>query len=300
MRSRIWLLSAMIAATVGVVACANAQLATDSDAVGDALDPDAPVVDAPDPDAPDPDAPAPDAPDPDAADPDAPEEPDASTCPRSPCDILEQCGCTAGRACDVNFSNPSSGTSACRNAGLDDEADECSNATECAAGYVCSGGSCRRYCDHVNETDNECPGAGGACLKTLYNLSQPVPNAPRICTIHCNPASQLNSNACPSGWACHAYVDEGGAGTADDRFVTDCDPSPGSGGGIGSPCTSNRDCGRGNDCVEFPSPIGKVCRPTCECDGTNCSAGACPSGGGTCHGYSSPLIIGNATYGVCY
>ena len=163
-------------------------------------------------------------------------------------------------------------------------------ASTCAAEHVCVG-RCRRYCT----TDDDCPGAGGLCIIHLTTGNPPT-NIPGVltCTTDCVP-TQTTSAACPASWGCHIYRESGGAL----RYLTDCAPSPASGGTVGATCASNNDCRPGLDCVNL-SQGGPQCRPSCICPGGNCAAGTCPGGSGSCRAYVEPVTIGPVSYGACF
>lgn len=232
---------------------------------------------------------------------DAPIDGPVSTCARQPCDILTQCGCEATPntpVCDLDFANLATGATKCRADNFHGtETTTCTMATTCAADHVCVGGRCRMYCDD----DNDCPGAGGLCIIALNASGAPIPDAPKTCTTDCVP-SQTANPTCPTGWACHVYQDNPDGSTmpnGDERYLTDCDAPPGTGGGVGAACTGNPSCQPGLDCVTL-NPGGNQCRPSCMCPGGNCAAGACTAGSGSCHGFTTPVVIGAVTYGTCF
>lgn len=181
----------------------------DATADEDASPIDAPPIDGPAIDAPAIDASpidgavAIDAAPPDATPPDA-MPPDANTCPTSPCDLVEQCGCSTTQACDIDFTDLD-GT-ACRGITVaGDENDTCTSVSQCDAGYVCLGGSgtssCTRYCDD----DADCGTPRGQCvLQIVDDMQQPIPGAV-ACSSNCDPANTTNA-ACPSGWSCDLYT----------------------------------------------------------------------------------------------
>lgn len=229
----------------------------------------------------------------DAAGIDASIDAPGSQCSRQPCSILPQCGCDdpARPVCDLDRNNLPTGATACRADNFGGtESTVCTMATTCAAEHVCVG-RCRRFC----EDDDDCPGAGGLCIIDLTYGNPPmnVPGA-TTCTTDCIP-TQANNATCPSGWACHIYRESDGA----QRYLTDCDAPPASGGGTGAVCADNGDCRPGLDCVNL-NPGGPQCRPTCICPGGNCAAGTCTGGSGSCRGYTTPVVIGPVTYGACF
>jgi hypothetical protein len=218
----------------------------------------------------------------------------SSQCSRQPCSILPQCGCEATSAtpvCDLDFDNLPVGATECRADNFHGtEATVCSRATTCAAEHVCLG-RCRRYCDD----DDDCPGAGGLCIVRITTGNPPV-YVPDVttCTTDCAP-TQVPSAACPPSWGCHIAVEAGGA----QRFFTDCEPAPPTGGNAGDVCVDNGDCRPGLDCITF-NMTSKQCRPSCICPGGVCGNGTCPPGTGTCRALSPNAVIGPVTYGSCH
>ncbi len=223
--------------------------------------------------------------------------PDADlTCPTQPCDLLDQCGCGANQACDLDGNNLETGGTICRAVTASgDELDTCASGSECAAGFVCIGnpGRCRRYCDD----NGDCPGDGGLCVINLSYNGNPIPGAV-TCSTHCDPIAN-NNNGCPATWGCHlySYDPDGVPGNGDEMYLSDCDAPPANGGGVGSSCSGSGDCLPGNDCVTING--SSSCRPTCLCPGGNCGSGSCPGGSGSCYGYDPAIVIGGLTYGVC-
>jgi hypothetical protein len=230
---------------------------------------------------------------------------DASTCPGTPCSILDQCGCESTPTtpvCDLDFQMLTTGATKCRMRNttvVGDETQTCTMTTTCAALHVCVGGRCRKYCDD----DDDCAGPGGLCIIDLTqgNPPMPIPGAPVTCTTDCIP-TQASNATCPPTWACHVFLDDptpAAPDSGDERYLSDCLAPPQSGGGVGASCTGNQNCAAGLDCVTL-NPGGTQCRPTCNCPGGNCAAGSCPTGTGTCRGFSPPVVIGTATYGTCF
>lgn len=282
----------MITALLGLLAGACAT----SDA-GGGVSPDAdPLAPDADPNAPDADPNAPDA-DPAAPDANPATSIDASNgCSKQPCSLSPQCGCPTNQACDLKNSELSTGGTECRavnTAGTDTST--CTAPETCASGYVCLGspGQCRRWC----VGDNDCPGAGSLCLlEVTYTGGNTVPGAV-TCSKNCDPAGNVNPTGCPTGWGCHVYADDpdGTFGNGDERFLTDCTPTPATGGGDGATCTSNNSCAAGYDCISLTSggTTTMQCKQTCVYGGGVCATG-------TCQRFAEPRpVIGGVEYGVC-
>lgn len=235
-----------------------------------------------DPNAPDADPNAPD------ANPAGTIDANTGTCPKSPCALVEQCGCTSPQVCDLDSAQFPSGGTECRDVltpGTED--DTCASVFDCAAGYVCVGDSCRKYCNE----DTDCSGPGGICLVQLqYGGGNDIPGAV-VCTVDCQP-NLVTGNSCPAGYGCHLYYydPDGVADNGDEVNITDCDPPPASGGALNASCTTNDQCNPGLDCITVNGT--PQCKYTCTLPG-----GTCPSG--TCQGFTDPAIVGGVEYGVC-
>ncbi|HVV84277.1 MAG TPA: hypothetical protein VHE35_14490 [Kofleriaceae bacterium] len=217
----------------------------------------------------------------------------ANACSHQPCSILPQCGCEqtpSTPVCDLDFDMPAGAATKCRADMFGGtEGTTCSRATTCAAEYVCVG-RCRHYCDD----DSDCAGPGGLCIQPLEFDGAPLPGI-KLCTTSCAPSSTTNP-LCPTGWGCHLYREDSG----DRRYFSECEPAPATGGDLGDACQVSKDCQAGLDCFNDGSGMGLRCTANCLCPGGDCSAGVCPAGAGTCHGYTTPATLGTATYGRCY
>lgn len=222
--------------------------------------------------------------------------PDAGgTCPKSPCDLVQQCGCSSPQVCDLNSAQFPSGGTACRDVlSPGTENNDCGSQFDCAGGNVCIGTACRKYCN----VDADCSGEGGLCIVQLTFGSPPtdIPGA-KVCTRSCEPEKPTANGCPPSENACHIYQydPDGTPNSGDEELLTDCDPA--GGGGNNASCTTNgsRDCQAGYDCVNTGS---LVCKQNCQCPSPgNCAGGVCTTG--TCTAYSEPLMIGTTEYGVC-
>ncbi len=236
----------------------------------------------------------PNAPDADPAAPDANPQgtPDADpNCPKQPCDLYAQCGCQTGWACDLDGANLATGATQCRAVSTQGtETASCSANEACAIGYTCLGspGHCYRYC----ENDAACAsnGPGALCLLQItYGGGTSVPGA-TACTKSCDPTSTAQPSGCPTGMACRLYVDDpdGNFGSGDERFLTDCDSKPATGGGDGTTCSSSSDCAAGYSC------LGSACTQTCVYGSGTCA------GGRICTRYAAPQpVVGGVEYGYC-
>lgn len=236
------------------------------------------------------------------ADPDAPDanpttggaDANDGTCPTAPCDLVQQCGCQPGWACDLDGTMVATGGTECRGVNAQGmEASTCSAVEDCAAGYICIGANpaqCRRYC----ATDADCTGGGSLCLISITSGGNPVPGAV-TCTKDCDAVATANPTGCPTGMACHLFVDDPDnslpTASGDERFLTDC-LTAGAGTDNAS-CAANgmTDCAPGHDCVNLGG--NNVCKQTCAYPGGACAVGACQR-------YAAPRpIINGQEYGVC-
>ncbi len=213
---------------------------------------------------------------------------DGSTCPTTPCDLHAQCGCGAGQACDIDFSDLD-GT-ACRGvATAGDENDTCTAINQCAVGHVCLGdgtnSSCAEYCD----ADADCNAPRGQCVIQLNNASsQPIPGAV-VCSSNCNPATTANP-LCPTGWTCDLFSATFG-GT--DHDIVDCRVTGAR--QLDQTCSATMACAAGLTCTNTgtSSICLKVCtRPA----GTECATVS----GSTCTSFNPTFVVGGSEYGVCF
>jgi hypothetical protein len=206
---------------------------------------------------------------------------DANTCPTLPCDLHVQCGCTPPLTCDIDFTDLM-GTS-CRAVNVPGtETSTCASFSECAAGHVCVGGRCHRYCS----VDGDCSQPRGLCAIQLTDqMSNPIPGA-TTCSSNCNPIDSA-AGGCPAGQKCGFFE---GIGMRD---IVDC-TTPGA-GAIGATCTTDATCSSNTYCTTYNTQTRcrKVCNRTT--GGSECAAVP----GTTCVGFTTPLTIGGTEYGIC-
>ncbi|MBI4511552.1 MAG: hypothetical protein HY698_18100 [Deltaproteobacteria bacterium] len=208
--------------------------------------------------------------------------PDSSsgTC-NSPCELVSQCGCPADQACDLDNSQLATGGRTCRviiTPGT--ETSTCNGISQCAAGYTCVSGVCRKYC----ADDTRCTGPGGVCTQLTYDSTNPKPiPGGKVCSANCDP---LTGTGCPNGWGCNVYQDD------NDRFFTECRPAGSS--GQDAACLDNEDCQAGFTCVNIDI-LTRACLRNC-----NAITGAgCNASDPVCYSFVTPVKVGNTTYGVC-
>ncbi|HLU67158.1 MAG TPA: hypothetical protein VKZ63_12830 [Kofleriaceae bacterium] len=230
-----------------------------------------------------------------------------AACPGEPCDLYNQCGCSAGEACDLDNSQLATGATECRpiEAGGQSQSN-CTRDEQCAAGYGCFGnpGQCRKFC----EGDRDC-GRGYCMIQIVYDAGggdwQPVPDA-TVCTKSCKPESATGSG-CPQDpqLGCgFGYRDPNGQpGSGDEFWYTDCRPV--GSGGDAADCSANgdADCLPGFGCFPITYTDDSVrdeCRQICVwAVGGVEGEQACAVG--TCHQFGGGgLFIGDTEYGLCF
>jgi hypothetical protein len=221
---------------------------------------------------------------------------DASTCPTSPCDLHQQCGCTSPLVCDIDFTDLM-GT-ACR--GVNQAGTETSNCTQggtpqssyCAGGYVCVGlgadASCKKYCD----ANSDCGQPRGQCVIQLTNGTMPIAGA-TTCSSNCNPMNSA-AGGCPAGDKCGFFTANDPVLTGgQDVDIVDC-TTPGA-GAHGATCTNDTSCASDTFCTNVNSQLR--CRRVC--NRANGNADCAGLAGTTCIGFTMPLVVGGTEYGVC-
>ncbi len=238
-----------------------------------------------DPNRPDADPSRPDA---DPSQPDAdPGAPDADTtpCATAPCDLVDQCGCSAATpACDIDFTDLMG--NACRAVTVPGEADDtCASNPQCAAGYVCLGGStgprsCKEYCD----ADLDCGTPRGKCVVQLTNNSMPIAGAV-VCSSNCDPIPNTSAE-CPPNFGCDLFS---ATFNTVEHDILDC-RQPGT-RTQGQSCSASQICNAGLTC--FNNGTGDVCGEICRPG----MVGDCTAG--TCGGFSTAFIVAGQEYGVC-
>lgn len=212
-------------------------------------------------------------------------KPDANTCVTQPCDLHEQCGCSAVQACDIDFTDLM-GTECRGITAMGMEADTCSSVAACARGYVCVGSganaSCQKYCNDAAD----CEAPRGQCVIALVDQNQmPIPNAV-TCSSNCDPAAITNAQ-CPATWSCDLF-----SSTFQGAPKTFADCRKAGTAAQGAACSATVACAAGLTCVNTgtASECAKICpRP----QNTGCP------GGTTCGSFTTPFVIAGQEYGAC-
>jgi hypothetical protein len=216
---------------------------------------------------------------------------DGNNCATQPCDILSQCGCVGGSACDVDGTDLN-GT-ACRTiaATAVGEGGGCSNVSGCQAGTVCLGnapGVCKKYCD----ANTDCGQPRGQCLIEITDGTNPIPGVPKTCSSSCDPTN-VAAGGCPAAANVKCGLFNTGA-TTNINFVDcaaagtlvqggNCGPSPG----------NDALCGPNFLCTSVTAGVF-ACRRTCIVGGTGICVGA-----QTCIPFNPVFMLGAVNYGVC-
>jgi hypothetical protein len=222
---------------------------------------------------------------------DAPQAIDGNNCAMQPCDILAQCGCATGTACDIDGMDLDG--SACRTVAATAQAEggSCANTSGCQGGTVCLGspGVCKKYCDE----NSDCGQPRGQCLIEITDGTNPIPNIPKTCSANCDPVN-VAAGGCPSGMKCGFFTT--GAPTNID-FV-DCDGAgtlvQGGNCEIGTTNTGNDAlCGPDFLCTTLNNTDFN-CRHIC-----NRTANTGCVGAQTCIAFNPVLMVSGTEYGVC-
>jgi len=221
--------------------------------------------------------------------------PDANGCTQQPCDILPQCGCAAGSACDFDL-NDLIGT-ACRAVTVMGHQDaKCNFLADCDIDYTCvqdTGGlsSCHKYCT----SNTDCALPRGQCVIDLTNgvTNDPLPGIPTLCSSGCDPLS-TTSGTCATGMKCALFYEPHQGVT---YSIVDC--AAAGTGTNGANCKQNNMqndalCAPGFYCTTTDGGQNYACRKMCDktMPGTSC-------GNQTCRSFDTPFVLSSIEYGVC-
>ncbi|MSP17738.1 MAG: hypothetical protein EXR73_14230 [Myxococcales bacterium] len=210
--------------------------------------------------------------------------PDAASNCDTPCELISQCGCGAGEACDLDGSQLPTGGTMCRPVTTPGtETSTCASGTDCARQYVCLGltdAQCMRYC----ASDSDCGGLG-LCVIQIESGGVPVPGA-RVCSHTCQP--HVAGGNCPPGWGCSLYQEEAGMM----RPFAACHAA--GAGGHRATCTTASDCQAAFECYTDGSTF--FCLHNCN---VTTGVGCATVPGTTCMGFATPVVFGGSEYGYC-
>ncbi len=204
---------------------------------------------------------------------------DTSTCTipaGKVCGWVPQCGCKTTENCDFTALD---GTVSCISAGSVDVNGKCATSGLCKKGLTCVGGICQPFCG----TLSDCTGTGVHHCTQIQG-GTPAKDIPglKVCTTQCDlraPAAACGTAGC--------QVLDASAGT------TAC-TSAGTATTKGSCTTDPLLCAPGYTCVTIGTATTSDCLPWCRVG----VSGDC-TGIKTCTGFSTPIVIGTYTYGVC-
>lgn len=222
--------------------------------------------------------------------PDPPDGP--SLCPSGvACNYQSQEGCAAGRNCFPALDMDRQLVATCEPAGVGTTGDECNAWSDCARGYGCPDGRCRRLCCGADWSESACE-PGEACFRELlYTIEEGDPDddsddvnissGAYVC--YPTGCDLFTSDDCPSDTDCKII---------DPLGRTACvPPSPER---LGERCTPPSVCGRELNCVGPPGE--ERCRKLCRAE--ECGKPACGPDEGTCvHFNRNPEGVGECTPG---
>ncbi|MCU0675660.1 MAG: hypothetical protein MUE69_23070 [Myxococcota bacterium] len=207
-------------------------------------------------------------------------------------DLLPQTACPEGLSCDLSGYDDASAsiTVTCRPVlAAGGVGASCDSRSRCDRGLTCIGERCVRWCDPAVGCN---AAEGGQCQPFEIQVTDTSTGATRTVSSGVSACLQPDPNVCDPrsvgapcvvGTSCLITQTSGGV------FETNC-VSAGP-GGFGSECASPADCGPRSLCTSVDGMPNR-CREICVV-GTECTAG------GTCLGFSTPLVVAGVTYGTC-
>lgn len=217
----------------------------------------------------------------------------APVCPTDPCDLVDQCGCLAGEACDL-AADPFAGNDCRTVASPGVEGSTCAGPGDCGAGYTCvadgfGSATCKPYCSG----DEHCGAPRGQCLVQLQSGGADIPGA-LVCTSSCDP-TDIAAGGCPLTYGCFPFIinPDGVAGSGDEVDIVECAPA-----GDGTQfdlCIDNSDCAPDYLCVDTGLTFFECLR---QCD--NVGAACAAVNGTDCLGFADPHVVGGTEYGACF
>lgn len=204
----------------------------------------------------------------------------AAACPSGSCNYQSQAGCASGLACRPQFSATSPDVApGCEPAGSGESGDPCLRSSDCAVGFACAGGSCRKQC--CGGDWSACP-EGERCYRAfdVVAAKMTVDSGMLVC-FKVNDCDPLDPSPCPG---------------STDRECKIIDPTgavacvPLSSAHEGDACGSGQACAAGLYCV------AGTCRKLCRAEA--CGEPACTSDEGSCvHFNRDPVGVGECTPG---
>jgi hypothetical protein len=207
------------------------------------------------------------------------ESPDSgvSACPSGVCNYQAQTGCAADKACRPQFSASSPDVSpGCEAAGSGKSGASCTASSDCAIGFFCAEGACRKQCCG---SDWSACDAGESCIRQLQVKAggKIIDSGMELCfpVNNCDP---FGIEPCSDPTLECKIVDPTGA--------VACLPKGSA--GLGDACDTAHACVAGTYCVH------DHCRALCNAD--VCGQPVCAAGQGTCiHFNRDPVGVGECT-----
>jgi hypothetical protein len=205
---------------------------------------------------------------------------DAGVCAKVPpsnlCGLDPQCGCGAG-TCDIDRT-VTTGATVCTSAGSTPRGRACTASSQCMQGDTCESGACRPFCTTLNAACNKTgttkcvqSGLGGSAVTNF-----------KVCEIAC---ALEDASSCGGAGAGCVFDDTSGA--------TDCAAV-----GTSNTCSATTsDCTAGNVCVNSGGGASYGCFRWCRVGASG--ATDCQGTGGTCSGFSTPVLVNAQEYGAC-
>lgn len=199
-------------------------------------------------------------------------------CPAGACNYQSGQGCADGLACRPQFTaaSPVVGPG-CEPAGKGVGGDACAASSECAAGYFCAEGSCRKQCC---KADWSACDEGESCIRQVqvHAGDQIVYSGLDLC-FPVNDCDPLDPAPCPNAPTRECKI-------VDPTGAVACEPL--SKAKLGDDCAPPTACAAGLNCVS------KICRKLCRA--VEGGVPACSADEGVCtHFNRDPVDVGECT-----
>lgn len=211
---------------------------------------------------------------------------DGGTCPTQPCDLHEQCGCSGGDVCDLNYAT-FSGTSCRAVTTAGTENSPCSAPTACAGGYGCINGTCKRYCT----AHTDCTQPRGQCVSAVFD------SGVVSCSPNCDPLDTAGGGCAATKKCVLAYAASPPLPGDTPRYFVDCNAA--GSGTQGAACASAGQpddalCAAGYFCAQITAGDTGHCRRICQVGKST----GCPSST-SCSSFAAPAVVAGVEYGLC-
>ena len=194
--------------------------------------------------------------------------------PSNVCGVSPQCGCDAGKTCDVV---DSVGTARCVTAGSAPMGHPCTASADCTTGLTCIFGICHAFCSDPTKPCSQ--PKTGACSQIQTMEGAEIPNL-AICRVACEPHDKTS---------CGGTTAEGtGVCRVDVNGETEC--QSGGSQNEGETCSPTEECGPGLVCTSSAS--SSTCKRWCRVGQNDC-------GSAKCMGFASEINVRGVVYGHC-